>query len=58
MIRLLLLLAAVFTLNACEQHKAENLPEKLRDGDKHGALPAGASSCCVGSVAGALLTVR
>lgn len=58
MTRLLLLLAAVFTLNACEQHKAEDLPEKLRDGGKHGAIPTEARPCCAALAASVLLTVR
>lgn len=37
MTRLLLLLAAVVTLNACEKHKASDLPDKYLKGTKHEA---------------------
>ena len=37
MTRFFLLLVTVLALNACEQHKAENLPAEFRDGGEHGA---------------------
>jgi hypothetical protein len=58
MTRLFLLLAAVLSLNACEQHKADELPAELREGKKHGVLPAAQPSCCTVLAAAALTTAR
>jgi hypothetical protein len=59
MTRLFLLLVAVFTLPACEQHKAENLPEKLREGkEKHGAAPVKAVAGCSALAIATLTTAR
>jgi hypothetical protein len=58
MTRFFLLLVAVFTLPACEQHKAENLPEKLREGKKHSAAPASASAGCAVLATATLTTAR